>query len=205
LIQITAGTETLPILRQGLGQPVPQIVGRPDPLNEILAAGGDIATRASETLSAARDLLTPENVASFSRTLRNLEDITAELAASRAAFRQAGEAAVAFTQVSREVQLLATDARTTLAGLDQQSSATLAQTTQTLTTLNSAVEDARGAINTLEATADTTNAIVLPEVTAAAQDLRRLSNALERVTVEVDNDPYGFLFSQSRPTVEVRP
>lgn len=205
LIQISAGTESLPILRQTPLGAVPQIEGRPDPFNEILAAGGDIATRASETLAAARDLLTDENVASFSRTLQNLETITASLAEERAAFRQAGEAAVAFTEASQEVALLAEEARTRLAGLDTSTTAALDQTTETLASLNLAAQDARTAIAQLSAAADTTNAVLLPEVMSASQDVRRLSIALERLATEVEEDPYNFVFDQSRPTVEVAP
>jgi phospholipid/cholesterol/gamma-HCH transport system substrate-binding protein len=205
LIQISAGGQDLPVLRQGLGQPVPQIRGRPDPFNEILAAGGDIATRASETLAAARDLLTEENIASFSRTLRNLEDITAELASQRDAFRAAGQAAANFAVAGREVALLAQDARTRLAGLDANATATLQQTTETLETLNVAVEDARGALSELETATANANDQLIPEVAAAARDLRRLSVAVEALAVEVQADPYNFVFDQARPTVEVRP
>jgi phospholipid/cholesterol/gamma-HCH transport system substrate-binding protein len=205
LIQISAGTESLPILRQGLGQPVPQIAGRPDPFNEILAAGGDIATRASETLAAARDLLTEENIASFSRTLHNLEDITAELAAQRAAFRAAGQAAANFAVAGQQVALLAQDARTRLSGLDANATATLQQTTQTLEDLSVAVEEARSAMAEVEAATANANDQLIPEVAAAARDLRRLSVAVEGLAVEVEEDPYNFVFNQSRPTVEVRP
>jgi hypothetical protein len=42
-------------------------------------------------------------------------------------------------------------------------------------------------------------------VVAASQDVRRLSSALERLAIDVDEDPYSFIFEQSRPTVEVAP
>ena len=205
LIQISAGSQSLPILRQTPLGAVPRIQGRPDPFNEILAAGGDIATRASATLAAARDLLTDDNIASFTRILQNLEAITASMAEERAAFRQAGEAAAAFTTASQEVALLAQDARVRLERLDANAAATLDQTAETLASLNLAAQDARAAIAQLTAAADTTNAVLLPEVVAASQDVRRLSSALERLAIDVDEDPYSFIFEQSRPTVEVAP
>jgi phospholipid/cholesterol/gamma-HCH transport system substrate-binding protein len=205
LIQISGGSETLPVLRQGLGQPVPQIRGRPDPFNEILAAGGDIATRASETLAAARDLLTEDNIASFSRTLQNLEDITAELAAQRGAFREAGAAAANFAVAGREVALLAADARSRLSGLDANATATLEQTTATLENLNLTVIQAQGALAEMQSATENANDQLIPEVAAAARDLRRLSVTVEALAEEVQADPYNFVFDSSRPTVEVRP
>ncbi|MFZ4121496.1 MAG: MlaD family protein [Caulobacterales bacterium] len=205
LIQLSGGTPSAPILRQGLGQPVPQIRGLPDPLAEIFMAGEDIATRASETLAAAQGLFTEENIDAVSKMLRDLSAVSSELAANRAAIADAAAAARAIREGSEAVSVLATDAQGRLANLDARSSAVLEETQVAVSNLNVAVLSARDLMTELEDTATTVNAQTLPEMTLAAQDIRRLSVALERLAGEVEEDPYGFVFDQSRPTVEVRP
>lgn len=205
LIQLSGGTPALPILRQGLGQPIPRIRGLPDPLAEIFLRGEDIATQASETLAAASDLFTPDNIEAVSALLKNLQTISDELAENRQAIADAAAAARSIRQGSEAVAVLATDARGRLANLDAQSTAVLGETQATLENLNLAVGDARELITQLEGAAATANAQTLPEITLAAQDLRRLSVSLERLASEVEEDPYGFVFDRSRPTVEVRP
>jgi phospholipid/cholesterol/gamma-HCH transport system substrate-binding protein len=205
LIQLSGGDDDLPVLRQGLGQPPPRIVGRPDPLSEVVAAGGDIASRVNDALLRVQRVLTEENISAISRSVANLEAITSELAAHREMFAEVGPAILAVRDAGEAAAGLSRDAQGRLAGLDQQGSDLLSQSQATIANLDAAILATRGLIDTLEDAAGAAASQTLPEMTLALQDVRRLSGALERLTGEIEADPYGFVFDGSRPTVEVAP
>lgn len=205
LIQLSAGDPNEDILRQGLGQPVPRIQGRPDPVAEIFEAGGDIATRASQALAAAQGFLTEENIARLSATVANIETITGAVASQAEQLEQAGAAVVALRDSGQEIAALARDARATLARIDANGTEVMTDAGRAVTSIADAAERAERLIAELETTATEVNSQTLPEMTMAAQDVRRLSVALERLAAEVEEDPYGFVFQRSRPTIEVRP
>jgi phospholipid/cholesterol/gamma-HCH transport system substrate-binding protein len=201
LIQLSSGTPEAPLLRQGLGQPVPQIQGRPDPFNEILESGGDIATQVSASLVQIQELLTAENIERVSNILENLEAVSAELAAQREAIAAAGEAVVAVRDAGRSYDALAQDLRARLEQVDR----ILAQGEVTVTELNAAIADVRSLTAQVDAAVQTANVDTLPEVTRAARDLRRLTLTLDRLATSLQENPYGFALDRSQPRIEVAP
>ncbi|GAN00345.1 ABC-type transport system protein [alpha proteobacterium U9-1i] len=112
LIQLSAGSDGAPEVRQAFGGPVPSIEGEGSQIDALVARSEDIALRASEAMAAVRDLLTDENIARVTRIVENLETVSAQLAGQRSVITQSGDAA-------REITALARQLRQDTAQLDQ--------------------------------------------------------------------------------------
>jgi phospholipid/cholesterol/gamma-HCH transport system substrate-binding protein len=176
LIQLDAGTQSQPLLKEALGRPPPR----------IYAVAGTI-----------EDLLSDRNVRRIIETLENLETITGRLARedsvvseSAVAARELSAAARAFAQFSEET-------RASVRRLTPSAE-------QTLLNAQGATAKADRAIAELERAAGEASGETLPEMTEAAQDLRRLSQALERLAGEIEESPTSFISGRrSHPTIQV--
>ncbi|MGE0830463.1 MAG: hypothetical protein AB7O04_14080, partial [Hyphomonadaceae bacterium] len=177
LIQLSAGTPAQPLLRPRLGQPPPRIYAVPGTIE---------------------GLLSQENAERIVNTLRNLEEISAELAQNDSIVTESAQAARDLASAARSVTQLAEETRGSLSGLTTRADQVLAQT-------QSAVSNADQAITQLENAASAASNETLPQMTEAAQDLRRLSRAIERLAGEIEENPSSFLSGRTRPTVEVAP
>jgi phospholipid/cholesterol/gamma-HCH transport system substrate-binding protein len=155
LIQLSPGGAESELLRAELfGGPPPRIVGRGSQVDALLARSEDIALRASEAMAAVRDLLTDENIASVTRTLRNLETVSTQLADRRSVITQSGEAAAEIATLARQMQ------------------SDLAELDQVLTQVNAAAGVAAG--ETLPELA-----LAAEEIRRAAAGISRVANNLE--------------------------
>lgn len=172
LIQLSAGSVDAEILRPAFGAPPPRIQGMGSQIDVIVARGEEVALLASEAMAAVRDLLTDENIASVTRSLRNIEAVSQRLAAQDSVINSSGEAAREIAQLSRQLQ-------TDLADLDQ-----------TIDQVNQAAGVASG--ETLPELA-----LAAEEIRRAAASISRVANNLEenpsvltprspRPTVELD-------------------
>lgn len=205
LIQISAGTKAGKLLRQEMGQPRPRILAKQGALDEILADSESITGQVGEAVSGARDLLTPDNVARMARILANLERVSADLAAREGVLHSTARAADAwrgsagqFNATADEIGKLATDARGRLAALEAPSDRIMANLDATSGQLASTVER----VDELAAIA---NAQTMPDLSLAAQDLRKLSVTLDRLAVEVERSPAFGAVTEKKNTVRVRP
>ncbi|MGE0044643.1 MAG: MlaD family protein [Hyphomonadaceae bacterium] len=177
LIQLDAGSSNQPFLRPRLGFPPPRIYAVP---------------------GAIEGLLTDANAESLAETLRNLQRISAQLAREDSVVSQSAAAARELASAARSVTRLSDEARGQISGLTSNANAVLVETRE-------AIAGANDTINSLSEAADTASNETLPEMTEAAQDLRRLSRALERLATEVEENPSQFISGPQRPTIEVAP
>lgn len=177
LIQLDAGSSNQPELRPRLGQAPPRIYAVPGTIE---------------------GLLTQENAESLAATLRSLQRISEQLAREDSVVGESAETARQLTAAARSVARLTEETRRELTGLTGAANEVLSET-------RDAVAGANRTIATLGEAADAATTETLPEMTAAAQDLRRLSRALERLAGELETNPSAFLSGSQRPTVEVAP
>ncbi len=154
LIQLSTGSVEAELLRPAFGAPPPRIQGRGSQIDIIVARGEEVALRASEAMAAVRDLLTDENIASVTRSLRNIEAVSQRLAAQDSVINSSGEAAREIAELSRQLQ-------TNLADLDE-----------TLDSVNQAAAVAGG--ETLPELA-----LAAEEIRRAASSISRVANNLE--------------------------
>lgn len=178
LIQLSPGAG--PVLRPAFGAPAPRITGQGSQIDLLVEQSEDIVLRASEALASVRELLTDANIARVTRILGNLERVTEELADERGVIVQSGEAAGAMTVAANDIAALARQSREDLAELDS-----------IMTEVNDAALIASGE--------------TLPELTAAAEEIRRASAAIARVANNLEENPSVLTPQSPRPTVELRP
>jgi phospholipid/cholesterol/gamma-HCH transport system substrate-binding protein len=201
LIQISAGTEGAAYLKPEFGRPRPLIVARPGQFEAILASGEEIARRAAETLAQAQSLLTPENAKRFEQIMINFERITAQLAADRDGVKSFGEAATALRNAAAAIETTAKSVN----GLADASSGQIRRIvndTETLVaTSDKAMKDVGAAARSIESVLGTAT----PDISAAAQELRVLSETLTDLAVNVNESPATFLAGEAKPRVRVRP
>lgn len=154
LIQLSAGSVDAEILRPAFGAPPPRLQGRGSQIDVIVARGEEVAMRASEAMAAVRDLLTDENIATVTRSLRNIEAVSQRLAAQDSVINSSGDAAREIAQLSRQLQ------------------ADLADLDQTIEQVNQAAGVASG--ETLPELA-----LAAEEIRRAASSISRVANNLE--------------------------
>lgn len=180
LIQLSAGTPTADLLRGEAFGPPPQIEGRGSQIDILVERSEDIALRASEAMAAVRDLLTDENIAKVTRIINNLETVSAQLASERSVITRSGEAAASLDNAATSIAQLAQQTQRDLAELDE------------------VMRDIRAASS--EASGET-----LPELSRAAEEIRRAAVSINRVANNLQDNPSVLTPQPTRPTVELRP
>jgi phospholipid/cholesterol/gamma-HCH transport system substrate-binding protein len=180
LIQLSAGSPDAELLRSSrFGRP-PSIRGRGSQIDVIVARGEEIAMRASEAMAAVRDLLTDENIARVTRIIENLETVSAQLADQRSVISRSGEAAGALTEAAQSINALARQTQRDLSELDS-----------AITEINNAAAVAGGE--------------TLPELSQAAEEIRRASISVSRAADSLDQGVSVLSPPAARPTVELQP
>lgn len=79
VIELSHGEPSSPPL-VGEGDNDPIIVASPSPISALLADGEDLMTNINQLMSSARNILSEENVDSFSRTMESIEKATTSIA-----------------------------------------------------------------------------------------------------------------------------
>ena len=104
MIRLTSGDDPGSVPLQAEDDVVPRLVAVPSAFGRLLADGEDAVTNVNELLVQARMLFSAENVAAIGRTLDNLEQTTAALAAQRddvnAVLKQVTQASVEASMTS---------------------------------------------------------------------------------------------------------
>lgn len=198
LIQLTAG-DPKDALLDGRRRPYPKINATKGALDDLVAAGKDIAQQTREALASIQSVLTQENVQSLARTIRNLETATANLSAKEGALSQSAAAAASLRDAADSVRKLAdaTNAKLT---------PTLEQANRAVTAVADAAEDARGISNSANVAADATAYQAIPDVSSAARDLRRVALSLDRLAGQVETGQTSLVGGgPQKPTIKVRP
>jgi len=198
LIQITAGEESSPRLRQRIGQEPPRISAKGAALDELLESSSTIAENATEALAGAKDILNEQNARRVERILVNLEKISADIAAERGAVANVTAAAdewrIAGRQLaatSREIELLSHETRGRFATLE-------ASAVSAFNNINQAAIGVEGAANAASSGA-------LPDLSNAANDMRRLSVTLDRVAGNLERSRTLNAVGEQKRTVKVDP
>ena len=205
-VQIRAGSPSSRLLERGAGETVPEIKSELNPLAELFAGGAKILESANDGLENVSNVLSDENVASFSALLANLETVSASvageegltsdvvetLASARAAADAIAEAGTAVTELSinadANLAALTGDIQTVLGDLQ----VTIARANTVLDTANTSVASA-GSV--LEGPATET----LENVAVATQDFRVLMARLDSLVRELEQNPQALIAGNPQP------
>lgn len=205
LIQLSSGSSEAPLLRTSLGQPPPRLRGEPSEIDKLLGAGGDIAESTSRALLAVQQLFTEENVARVSRILEDVEAVTASLEEQRAIAGNANEALVRLSAAARSIEELSNETNALLVDTGPEARAVVADAAEAVRAIREAAETSRRAVAQFEQVGAIAAEQSLPDFATAVQDVRRLTDAVDRLAATVERNPSRFVSGERRPVVEVRP
>ena len=203
-IRLSSGTDPASTrLRPAPGR-VPVIVATPSPISRILANGEDVMLNINEVMVQARALLSPENVGRVGRTLHNLEQTTATLAAQRDDIGQllrqlagAGEQAnLALAEASR---MLASANRL----IDGRGAQTLDHAQRALRTFEQTMQSVDGLIGDNRGALD--NGLRgMAEIGPTLAEVRNTLTALRSIAQQLEDRPSNYLLGLE-PMKEVQP
>ncbi len=206
-IQLSSGSPEAALLESRPGDRAPRIFAETPEIEQLLAGGETALESAQLAFARAALLLSDENLESLTNTLNNIEALTGSLAeqdelitdlrAAIASLNQAGQdisaAAAGIEQFGRNAELFLTDEVGPMVA--DVSAASVAVDLASQETYDALVTLRPG----LEAFADDG----LGQLSAASRDLRSLIAALERIALELEQDPAGFISQPAGEEVEV--
>ncbi|MFN7055577.1 MlaD family protein [Hyphomonas sp.] len=208
-VQISAGTGQL--LEARPGEAVPVIRSERTLVDQIVAGGAQALGRANLTFDRINLILTDENIASVSRTLRNIETVSQRLAAddgpitaAMVMLADASEAAKAVEAASIEIELFGKSAAENI----EAATAEVRTLTEDVRRLSQSAEQTlAAATRAADATADLMEGpatAALETAGTTTHDLRILINRLDRMAREIERNPQGFVTGDPLPYEERR-
>ncbi len=206
-IQISGGSPGAQPLESRLGDRPPRIYARQAQLEELFAGGETVLEGAAQVLSRLNRLLSDPNLEQFSGTMENLETLSGALAGEealvddlRGAIRSLDEAAA---DISTAAAAIESFGATTETFLVEQVAPMVEETTAASIAVNQASTETYDALVSIRPQVEAFSEDGLDALTAAASDLENLIAALERIALQVEDDPAGFVSQPRGETVEV--
>lgn len=206
-IQISSGTPEAARLEGRPGDRAPRIYADQAQIEALVEGGETLLQSAQLTFARLSALLNDQNLESVTNTLDSIETISASLAGEETLLEEMREAVRSLDQAAQDISAAA-------AGIEQ-----FGRTAETflLDDVGPMVADVSSAsIEVDRASRETYDALVtirpgleefaddgLGQLSAAARDLRSLVAALERIALELEEDPAGFVSRPAGEEVEV--
>jgi len=213
VIQISGGTPQSPPIPETPGEEYPVIASRPSPFQRLFAGAPELIVRSIQLIEQANKLVSDENIAAFSQTVRSVGAISGELGNRSADIGkildnvqstsvQMREAATSINAIAGNLQKdigTLTDSadatlsvmRGTIAGVDM----LVGEATITALTVNKILENAKEPLTDFSSDG-------LYEFSALVADMRQLVGNLTRLTTQIESDPARFFFGNRREGFE---
>ncbi|MFP4518637.1 MAG: MlaD family protein [Oceanicaulis sp.] len=206
-IQLSSGSADAARLESRLGDRAPRIYARAAQI-ETLVEGGETLLESAQLIAVRLGaLLSDENLESATNTLNHIETLTGRLAEDedliadfRTALNNFNQAAIDVSEAAEGIEQFGATAETFLV----EEVGTMVEDVS-----SASIEVDRASRETYDALVDLQPAFEefaddgLGQLTAAARDLRTLVAALERIALELEQDPAGFVSQPSGEEVEV--
>jgi phospholipid/cholesterol/gamma-HCH transport system substrate-binding protein len=202
-IEVNAGTVSKPLLKDATPpQYVPVIHTKVGALESLLSGGGDIVTRAVETLDRVNKVLSDKNIAAVSTTLNNVRDVSDEIKGQKQMLADLDATIKSVNATSEKIGKLTTDVN----GL------TNGDVKKTIANLNGAAEEIKATATDVRATVaklqgPTTDFATsgLPRISQAIISLQQAAESLNRVVQDIESNPQGVLSKAPAKAREVQP
>jgi phospholipid/cholesterol/gamma-HCH transport system substrate-binding protein len=202
-VQLRGGTQESATLAATANESMPEIPSQRSTIERLFESTPELLVRSLGLVDRATVLLSEENLRALTKTLQNLETVTASLAAHGddlgAVLGEARGVAQGVGSVVEKLGALATDLRQLSAkvgarvdGVGDELSVTLADTRQAANTLGRASGSVEELVGELRQPANDFAATGLYEFTQLVGETRQLIAALTRITKEFERDPAGF-------------
>ncbi|WP_293676442.1 MlaD family protein [uncultured Phenylobacterium sp.] len=209
-VQISAGTGTRPLLKVAyqarceqsrLGRAcIPVLKSQRSAISDLLEGGGTVLTSTIEALHRVNQVLSDENIKTFSAAISDAQAVTAELrerksiiADAQSAVQRIDEAAGNIAELSKTAnELVGSDGKRLvrdLAGAAAEAKA--------------AAADGRAMIARLQGPTTEFATNGLPQVTAAVIQMQSAAESLERLVNEIQSSPTGALGKPPAEEVKV--
>ena len=212
-IEVTPGLDpSAPLMVDMPGRGTKRIIGEGSSVDEILSGGGNVVVAAQTALTRANQLLSPENLETFSAILKNVENITASVDVSELDASKLNDMMDSFTAAADAIAETARSIEGTSTSIDSvvqedirrvlaKAEGTLAAVDTTVLTFGNTAEgadflitDARDAINRLSNSG-------LTDLEETVDSIRRLVQTLGRVADSLEQSPAQFITGDEREEV----
>jgi phospholipid/cholesterol/gamma-HCH transport system substrate-binding protein len=201
-IQLSAGSQGAPLLKRVTPPDrVPVIEGLRGPLSELFEGGSTVLLKAVDALNRVNRVLSDENIRSFSGSLHNVHDITAEMrehkaiiAKAEVAVENAGEAAKQLAELSKSGRSLVDGDGAKAVRTLEQSAADVGSAAKQMDRLMAKVQ---GPTSDFAQTG-------LPQMTSTAASLQQTADSLNQLAREAQRSPQGLLAKSPSKEVRVR-
>lgn len=202
-IEISAGNVKKPLLKEATpATQVPVIHTKQGALESLLAGGGDVLTRAVETLDQVKKLVSDKNIDNISGTLQDVHELTTTLKSQKqllvdldATIKSVNATSDKIGKLSETADKLANgDAKKTLENLNQAA----AQVKDTATDIRATVSKLQGPTSDFASSG-------LPRITQAIISLQQAAESLNRVVQQIESNPQGVLTKPPAKERDVKP
>ncbi|HET8899973.1 MAG TPA: MlaD family protein [Rhodanobacteraceae bacterium] len=198
-IQLTGGTPASPLLKHAGDKDIPRIQADDSALAKLLAGGEDLVTRINTIVERASQLLSDDNIAHISGTLKHLDQVTASVADERqdlgALIRQLASASKQLNTTLAQTSQLSQNANQLLASQGKATLSSAAAAMQALerasTNIDQLLAANRGSL--------ASGARGIGELGPALKDLRTTLKSLESITRRLNDNPAGYLLGGEHP------
>ncbi len=213
-LQIFAGGEQYPRLKDSVPRGIPRFRGEGDQISGLLDGGGTVVDQAQVALARINMVLSNENIENFNGILSNINRLTTDLDVSdldvqnvNALISDMRKTVQSFERTAEAVEQTATsatrlvdeDAKLLLSRLQT----TLGEVDTTLVTyravggnVDQLIIDVRDAVNRLSNSG-------LTDLEETVDAIRRLVTSLSRVADALEQNPLGFISGQDTDVVEL--
>ncbi len=202
-IQITAGTQTRPLLKD-VTPPnrVPVIRTVRGSLESILEGGGTVLARAVDALDRVNKLLSDSNIATISGTFEDVHAITTDFRNQRDLLANLDRTIVSAGEAASKVSELADSTEQLVNGDARRSLANLADAAEELKV---AAQEGRAAISSIAGPATDFVTGGLPQISATVIQLQSTVEGLNRLIGEIEQNPRQLISKPAAKTLEVQP
>ncbi|MCC5996685.1 MAG: MCE family protein [Oceanicaulis sp.] len=207
LIQISGGSSDAARLESRFGDRAPRIHARQTQLDDLISGGETLLESSQLAFARVSALLTDENIASFSRTLRNIETITGRFAEDDGLLDEVRTAARSLDQAARDVSDAAVGieqfGRTAEIFLTDEVSPMVADVSAASIEVDRASQETYAMLSAMRPGLEQFTEEGLAQLTAALRDLRGALAAMERIMLDLEEDPTAFAARSAGEEVEV--
>ena len=202
-IQISAGTVKAPLLLAvtPAGR-IPVILAKPSALESLLQGGGDVLTRTVEALDSINRLLSEDNIAQLSGTVRDLHALTTGLAEHRDVAERMSMAMDGVRTASEQISVLT---RSSTALVNGDGRRALANAADAAAELKEAAKDARAIISDFKGPASDLAVNGVPQLNRTLISLQAAADGVTTVTNAITLDPSGLISKPASQTLKVKP
>lgn len=206
-ILISGGSPDAQRLQSPANRPPPRIFARRAQLEGLVERSEDVLDAAQIALFRLSELLNEDNIDEVSQTLTNLREITdrlseedALIADARDAIQRIDTAASDISVAAQSLQQFSVSAENFL--IDDLTPA-VNETTLAAMAVNQAAVDTDYLVRSVTPAVENFADNGLENITRSAANLQRLTEALERIASEIENNPGQFIAGTPREQVEV--